>query len=992
MSKKIKDYLVKYAIYVLILFLLFDNKSIFLQLKHNSFVICLLAVFFICLIANFIATKQKIYYVKCFLKNYFSIIFIAIIFLFYDCIITKEFFYKQPDINFFINSFIVIVVFDFITALLLKDEDFCYMCCEFSDVILEIFKDIENSLFKKNHKLKKEQIIIETDKEIKDKTEDKLGRMHFIESIKNIFENDLDRNIGDVILFSANWGEGKSSCINLLENELNKNEYEFIRINPWFNDTKEKLLNALFGELNDFSKTHFPYKSLQSEFKDITKLSNIKVPNLPLEIDLNKFNKDKNIQNKINEIGNILKIYKKQIFIIFDDLDRLTKNNILYILQIVQMFREYTNLNFILSCDYDKVQQILCETSEPCFQNESSKKEIQKTSYYKNYIEKICTYQIFVPKIMEQNIILSELFNKIGKYISIIKNKKNNLFLDRFKNLRDVKRFNNTFYTVWLQAKEHTEFALLFNIVILECFYNSVYNIVLKDIYNWFYWAPQKYFSSKTYRYETESSDKFSDKVNNYFDNFMKEYDIDKELIYLISPVYYKVQKANMFKENSVYVSKKEPDTSNKSYFYDINYLPAYFTFNYSLYNIFDNEMKNFYQDNKYKLIKTFLINYKSNTIDLFKYILNSYIFKDNYIRIYIRIIECFVLNSLKFFDKSKEYIDYYVISILIKEIFEYMNLRLVATSQENKISVLDKYIKLIKRTTSPILSILLIYTAYKNINKEYFNDIFLHFIHRTEQNMELFLKLLYINNNIYISNMCILAYLFEEENFKAYFSSDEKLKITKNNFVTLKERVKKIIPHFKNNNNLFSFFVLDTFNLNVEDFLGKIPSIDVRSIVFQVHIWGLDNIEYGIRESKKSSIYLFEQLLNNKKFIVELFYEYIITDSNKNYTLYNDKYIVDGNEKDLLKILICEYISSKEIDDFCKSTNHYSNYKEILNNISYTLNKKNKEFKIYFICDNENDKNKLEQYKDKFIYELRTFYARFVTYLQINIDIDKLI
>ena len=53
------------------------------------------------------------------------------------------------------------------------------------------------------------------------------------------------------------------------------------------------------------------------------------------------------------------------------------------------MFKQYTNIIFILSGDYNKIEQILCETSEPYVQEKDNNTEIKQTVYYKNYVEKI---------------------------------------------------------------------------------------------------------------------------------------------------------------------------------------------------------------------------------------------------------------------------------------------------------------------------------------------------------------------------------------------------------------------------------------------------------------------------------------------------------------------------------------------------------------------------------------------------------------------------
>lgn len=620
-SDFIKDILLRYSIYFGILYLLYDNKLQIKTVFFTPYIRVLLFILIACFIVKFIETKTKFYFVGYFIKNILALTIIFFLFFYTNS-------YLLPFHLFLKKFFILIVLLDFvyilfisITCYLYKDimnliekSDVKYLFSEIFDLLLNVCKDIFNSkVIREIYKLsfynidtffekQNSYIFIEPDEPIKQEKEDRLKRAIFVQNIKDVFEENLQENKGNVFLLSAGWGEGKTSCINLLKEQLNqKNIYEIIELNPWFNDTKEKLLKAFFGEINHFTKTNYPYKSLEYEFNDILKLSTIKIPKIPIEIDLNKFTVDKNIQNKIIEIGNALKIYSKRLIFVVDDVDRLEKNHILYILQVIQMFRQYTNIIFMLSCNYEKVEQILCEESEPCIQKKDSNEMIKKAAYYKDYLAKIITVPFYVPK-AESYFIKKELLIKLNKIFideSLI-NKENlkKISTEIFQTIRDIKRFYNHFVITYKNFDKRLDIFDFINLSILYVFYPELYNSANINRAQWFdikFWnenVPRKVLSGNDLNSHEEEVKK---SINNYFKLLLNKYNSNdkkclKELFYLVSPVYYYANKSINY--------KKEISSTETSYFREKSFLSAYFLqYNFSV--ILKEKIEEWYKINE---------------------------------------------------------------------------------------------------------------------------------------------------------------------------------------------------------------------------------------------------------------------------------------------------------------------------------------------------------------------------------------------------------
>lgn len=1041
----IRKFLLRYSIYFGILYLLYDNQLQLKSLFFNPYIKIILFILILCCVLKFIKIKTKFYYFSSFLKYYFPILCIITIFIFFDIyFINKNFICicRNYGLCFFLErSLMYIVIMELFCRfllLLIDDKDLFYIVSEFTEVvygaIVEVLKAskiksvILYVLDKLNYVLNKLHLptlnvkvsiiyeniletlsiifkypfnpklhkLLETDEPIKIKEHDKLGRKNFVENIKDIFEKDLKTDKGMVVLLSAGWGEGKSSCINLLKESINKDIFEFIKINPWFNDTKENLLNAVFGKINNFAKDHHPYKSLKSEFNDIIKLSTIKIPEIPIGIDLNQFTTDENIQNKVKEVGDILKEYSKRIIVVFDDIDRLAKNNILYILQIVQMFREYTNLIFILSCNYEKVEQILCETAEPCLNKKNIINERKTALYYKNYIEKICTYTIYLPKVYDTGIIKNELLLKIEQVVNNIRNMQATLLLDFFKNLREVKRFFNMFYTKWKIAKDFTNLSNLFNITVLEFFHKDLFNLSFKDRDKFFYRKRLVFFNLKTSKYEEEELDEFNTKVNDYFNDLMKKYGVLPKLFYSISPLYHKLHQTDLFNGN-LYWERQEPDQGGKSYFSNINYLSSYFDFNNSLFSVFEEKMKEFsFEHEKAKrdlLIKNFLSVYKKQYMSLLEYMCNPNFQTEINKEIFYCIVEIFVKNSLDFDREQQEYINYDRIAYFIDEILRYIILKDAIIKKDNKgiEKFYNIYEKIIIETTSPILSGLLIYKIYKRIERKqcYFEKILSSFVQKTEKHMGLLLDSCYRNQNSMTFNMCILAYLFERENFDVYYGKNgECLKVSKEIINKVRGRSSKLLSFFIKKTHLFNLFVLYSFFANLKDYLNHIKGInviDALSIIFYMQIWGFNNIEKCAYNDEW--IELLSGLKKDKNFIEKLAVENILVDNNQDYIddfgayeyLKNTNYshirpnLISIKDKEI-KLLKTEYVT-----DIDKKFNNDDIFELERNSLFKTISgiipdiRPDKiYYTLYYICDNieykifiKTDKKILKQLQD---------------------------
>lgn len=905
-------------------------------------------------------------------------------------------------------SIYIIVAFIFFISYL-KNE-ICFVSISFAVVTLaHIF--VKKSHFKEEKKEttnNKEKSFIRLDNPIDKEDDDLLGRKDFVKNVGRIlvnYSNEFKKK-GIVLTLSAGWGEGKTSCINLLKKLLIKeNIYEFIDINPWFNDTKEKLLNAIFGEINHFTKTNEPYVSLENQFDEIIKLSKINLGNIELALD--KFTDDKNIQHKIENIGNILKTeYAKRIVIVLDDLDRLNKDNILFILKIVQMFREYTNIIFILSCNYEKVEQILCESSESCLTKNDKNNEIKKALYYKDYLDKISTIKIDLPKI--NHFYICDIFK--NRMIDILKcfDDKNlklfekkfykHVFVYRFKTIRDINRFFNNFVITYPKIKNNVDIYNYINLIILQVFYPAIYEDAYENRYQWCEKSSQieNDFMVNNVDYSSNTKKIIDDYLENdikYFENLVSSYksydrEILLDLISIISPVY------NILTENIASEKRKmfqKPNLSDNSYFSDNRKYKFYFE------NVFNEEIENKFkelqQDNinfddeilaldfergKEDKISSFLYLIKDNILDFFSYILSN--FKTRFIDLYKKIVICFVRESDNLVEK-KSY----------KTIASYIS-QLILLCYKTKNKEYNEFYREMARISSSIVLLIHVFRfTYdrNNSNDEIVKDINYILDGRISSNLDDFFK------NIFSEENSFLMYAWLLNSYINYYPNI--LALSSNDYIKIRQRVKKTMPYIENNKEYFNIFIwnkLDILFINIDQRDDTIK----KNLAFYINIWGKENIRNLLKEQTRSyfdyylnldkvnkvieqySITLLKKLAEAdageiyKTNFEENFEKYdFIKDLNYPINAINSQILgVNGIYMQRIHLLKCEFLYKKDVEQFFNNTDYFNSLQEYINKLIANIKIKvtKLQFILYLILDEKIDYN-LKQKIDNILIKL---------------------
>ena len=291
-----------------------------------------------------------------------------------------------------------------------------------------------------------------TSDKIPDKNDDLLGRKEFAKEIVNALLAYSKKNTdGITISITGEWGSGKSTLLHYLKNYLektaDKSSIKIIDFNPWIfykqGNIREAFLIHFALALNDFktkaSDISKKVKDFVSAFRFLKNISAV-AGNIQdgLEKTLNNFSKNDSIPQIKEEIEKALLKRNQKIFILIDDVDRLTQSEILELLQIVSLVMNFSNVYYILAFDKEIILNAInkeygnrgLDYLEKIIQVDYSipliKKERLDTLFFKMLAEISTDY-----KILFDNTTIKSLWNYHG-------------LADYFTTIRDFKRFFNS--------------------------------------------------------------------------------------------------------------------------------------------------------------------------------------------------------------------------------------------------------------------------------------------------------------------------------------------------------------------------------------------------------------------------------------------------------------------------------------------------------------------------------------------------------------------
>ena len=261
---------------------------------------------------------------------------------------------------------------------------------------------------------------------------------------------------------TGDWGQGKSSFLNLLKGKVEKQDDLFMVFSPRNSKNASTIQEDFFKQLKTTLKTH--HTSLNGSFRRYTKALSIVntgwLEKLFSAVDALNIN----VENEKNAIDNAIQRIGKRLYIIIEDFDRLTAEEIIEVLKVVDRNGDFSNTVYLAAYDKRYINSVLTKY----FGNKS----------VQDYSDKYFQYEFSLPA--QQSTVIIDFIIEHLESVLEIKEKVSKERIDKYlkshkqiiaaclPSLRHAKRFLNIFCSRYPKIKEDVLFTDFFILTLLR--------------------------------------------------------------------------------------------------------------------------------------------------------------------------------------------------------------------------------------------------------------------------------------------------------------------------------------------------------------------------------------------------------------------------------------------------------------------------------------------------------------------------------------------
>ena len=236
------------------------------------------------------------------------------------------------------------------------------------------------------------------------------------------------------IAITAPWGGGKSSFLNLIRKQINEDEFEIVYFVPRDSKSVQTIQEDFFSMIAcvlakyDSRCSHI----IKDYMASLQLIDNRSMVEQLLSL-YRIWDKD-SLKDSIKESFAAL---KKRVLVIIDDFDRLSKEEILEVLKLIDGNAAFANLIFLTAYDKEQVNRVLgdtYQTPDACFVDKFF--DVEFAIPFRPYI--------YIAKYIEETLYKQlNASDREGESIKQVITKHTSIFKEYIPTLRDAKRYIN---------------------------------------------------------------------------------------------------------------------------------------------------------------------------------------------------------------------------------------------------------------------------------------------------------------------------------------------------------------------------------------------------------------------------------------------------------------------------------------------------------------------------------------------------------------------
>lgn len=190
------------------------------------------------------------------------------------------------------------------------------------------------------------------------------------------------------------WGSGKTCFLANLEHQLHQDEQLIYFFNAWNSKTPDNIIFDFFNDLSDLLSPF--YSNLQRPLLKYAELLTAVEAHSSIVYLINQL-EHATVSSLREEIIEALQSINKPIYILIDDVDRLTKEEVLEVMRLIRNTGNFPYLKYIVAYDKDYVEHRLEDMNIPA-----------------SYLNKIFSIELILPQLTDhiEGDIMMDIFQK----------------------------------------------------------------------------------------------------------------------------------------------------------------------------------------------------------------------------------------------------------------------------------------------------------------------------------------------------------------------------------------------------------------------------------------------------------------------------------------------------------------------------------------------------------------------------------------------------